>query len=149
MQFDIPLAKGRRTRVEIGDAVRSRSYATAVAMLFAAFLMRATTASGWETYTAWLAFTSLTVAPARFDIARYASGGSILTSVATRYQLGFVLHAAVETVPCSAATPHGSWEFAMKSALTSGTSPANDAANLLLSSIRYPSWAGRIGGIGA
>ena len=36
---------------------------------------------------------STTVEPARLDIARCASGGIIWSSVDTRYQLGFVLHA--------------------------------------------------------
>jgi hypothetical protein len=40
------------------------------------------------------AFDSTTVAPARFDISRCASGGSILSSVISRYQLGFAFHAA-------------------------------------------------------
>jgi hypothetical protein len=44
-----------------------------------------------------LIVTSATVEPARFDIARWASGGIILSSVATRYQLGFVLHAGSVT----------------------------------------------------
>jgi hypothetical protein len=52
------------------------------------------TAFGCDTYTAWLPYVSTTVEPARFDIARCAPGGIILSSVATRYQLGFVLHAA-------------------------------------------------------
>src|SRR5215510_6404186 len=88
------------------------------------------TACGCDTYTAWLPFASTTVEPARFDIARCASGGIILSSVATRYQLGFVLHAGWLTAPLSASTPHGTCESAMNAAVSPSTSPANDAANL-------------------
>ena len=42
---------------------------------------------------AWLPLASTTVEPARLAIARWASGGIRLSSVATRYQLGLVLHA--------------------------------------------------------
>src|SRR5882672_2705571 len=110
--------------------------------------MSATTASGFETYTAWLPCTSLTVAPARLDMARWASGGIIRSAVATRYQLGLLLHAASVTAPSRALTPQGSWELAMKSALSFGRSAAKEAANLALSSSRYPSCGGRMGGTG-
>jgi hypothetical protein len=60
--------------------------------------------------------TSEIVEPARFDIARCASGGIILSSVETRYQLGFVLHAGSLTAPLSASSPHGTCESAMKAA---------------------------------
>src|SRR5262245_862910 len=40
-------------------------------------------------------------------MARWASGGIILSSVAIRYQLGLVLHAGSLIVPLRAATPHG------------------------------------------
>ena len=43
--------------------------------------------------------TSTTVEPARFDITRWAAGGIILSSVATRYQLGLVFHAGSVIVP--------------------------------------------------
>jgi hypothetical protein len=42
---------------------------------------------------AWLPLTSTTVAPVRLDIIRWASGGIILSSVVSKYQLGFVFHA--------------------------------------------------------
>jgi hypothetical protein len=42
--------------------------------------MRSATARGCETYTAWLPFASAIVAPARFAIARCASGGIIRSS---------------------------------------------------------------------
>jgi len=53
----------------------------------AAFLMRSATAAGCETLIAWLPTTSTTVEPARADISRWAGGGMIRSSVATRYQL--------------------------------------------------------------
>src|SRR6267142_3454909 len=98
---------------------------------------------------AWLPLTSTTVAPARLDMARWASGGIILSSVETRYQLGFVLHAASLILPLNASTPHGTWESAMKAAASGLTSPANEAGNLALSRRRYPSCGGRIGGTAA
>src|SRR5258708_15097750 len=52
-------------------------------------------------------YTTLFRSPARFDMARCASGGIILSSVVTRYQLGFDLHAGSVIAPSSAATPHG------------------------------------------
>src|SRR5688572_24426820 len=55
--------------------------------------MRDATAPGCDTYTEWLPLTSITVEPARLDITRWASGGIILSSVATKYQLGFVFQA--------------------------------------------------------
>ena len=69
---------------------------------------------------AWLALTSTTVEPARLDMARCASGGIILSAVATRYQLGLVFHAGSLTLPLSASTPHGTWESAMNAALSTG-----------------------------
>jgi hypothetical protein len=39
--------------------------------------------------------TSAAVDPSAFDIAGYASGGIMLSSVDTRYQLGFDFHAAL------------------------------------------------------
>src|SRR5260221_10005974 len=107
------------------------------------------TACGCETYTAWLPLTSTTVAPARFDIARCASGGIILSSVETRYQLGFDLHAGSLTAPSSAATPHGTCESDMNAAVSGLTSAANDARNFARSRNRKPSCGGRIGGTGA
>src|SRR5262252_1515833 len=97
----------------------------------------------------WLALASTTVEPARLAIARWASGGIILSSVATRYQLGFAFQAGWVIVPASASTPHGTCESAMNAALSAPTSAANDAANLVRSRKRYPSCGGRIGGTGA
>src|SRR5438309_11812559 len=59
---------------------------------------------------AWLPLTSTTVAPARLDIARWASAGIILSSVVTRYQLGLVLHAGSLIAPLMAPMPHGTWD---------------------------------------
>src|SRR6266566_4399863 len=87
------------------------------------------TACGCDTYTAWLPLTSTTLEPARLDIARCASGGIILSSVETRYQLGFVFHAGSVTAPLSASSPHGTWESAMNAAASALTSAANDARN--------------------
>src|SRR5215475_622325 len=78
-----------------------------------------------------------------------AGGGIILSSVATRYQLGFIFHAGSVIEPLSAATPHGTCESAMNAALSAGTSAANDAANFALSRNRKPSCGGSIGGTGA
>src|SRR5712691_11320985 len=105
----------------------------------AASWITAATASGCETYTAWLPLTSTTVEPARLDMARWASGGIILSSVETKYQLGFVRHAGWLIAPPSASTPHGTWESAMNEAASGLTSAANAAGNLALSRNRYPS----------
>src|SRR6201987_5800745 len=96
-----------------------------------------------------LPLTSTTVAPARLDMARWASGGIILSSVVTRYQLGFVRHAGWLIAPLSGSTPHGTWESAMNEATSGLTSAAKAAGNLALSRNRYPSWGGKIGGAGA
>src|SRR6266480_6339999 len=98
---------------------------------------------------AWLPLASTTVEPARLDMARWASGGIILSSVAIRYQLGLALHAGSLILPLRAATPHGTWESAMNAAFSASTSPAKEAGNLALSRNRKPSWGGRIGGTGA
>src|SRR6266851_4920465 len=98
---------------------------------------------------AWLPATSTTVEPARWDMKRWAGGGIILSSVATRYQLGLVFHAGSLIVPLGAPTPHGTWESAMNAAFASSTSAAKEAWNLALSRNRKPSWGGRIGGTGA
>src|SRR5712671_3345274 len=98
---------------------------------------------------AWLPLTSTTVAPARLDIARWASGGIILSSVVTRYQLGFVLHAGSLIAPLMAPMPHGTWESAMNAARCGSTSAAKEAGNFALSRKRYPSCGGRMGGTGA
>src|SRR5688572_25666137 len=98
---------------------------------------------------AWLPPTSLTVDPARWDMNCCAGGGIILSSVTSRYQVGLVFHAGVLTAPLRASNPHGTCEFAMKSAFSDGTSPAKLSANFALSNMRKPSTGGRIGGTGA
>src|ERR1700738_992838 len=98
---------------------------------------------------AWLPFASTTVEPARLDIVLWASGGIILSSLLTKYQLGFVFHAASLILPSSACAPHGTCESAMKAAASAFTSAANEAANFALSRKRNPSCGGRIGGTGA
>src|SRR5712691_8235280 len=80
---------------------------------------------------------------------RWAAGGIILSSLATRYQLGFLFHAGSLIVPLSASTPHGTCESAMKAAFSASTSAAKEPANFVLSRSRYPSRGGRIGGTGA
>src|SRR6267378_5005764 len=98
---------------------------------------------------AWLPLTSTTVDPARLDIARCASGGIILSSVVTMYQLVLDLHAGSVTVPPSASIPQGTCASAMNAATSAFTSAAKDAWNFTLSRNRNPSWGGRIGGTGA
>src|SRR5467141_3910769 len=98
---------------------------------------------------AWLPLTSTTVEPARLDMARWASGGIILSSVAIRYQLGLAFHAGSLIVPLRAARPHGTWESAMNAAFSATTSAAKEAGNLALSRSRKPSCGGRMGGTGA
>src|SRR5690348_7603239 len=80
---------------------------------------------------------------------RWAGGGIMWSSVATRYHEGLFRQAGSDTVPPSASTPHGTCESAMKAATAAGTSAANDAANLPLSRNTKPSLGGRIGGTGA
>src|SRR5437773_12557799 len=58
----------------------------------------------------------MTVEPARLDMERCASGGIILSSVETRYQLGFVFHAGSGSAPLRASRPHGTCESAMNDA---------------------------------
>src|SRR5215470_5074029 len=82
-------------------------------------------------------------------MARCASGGIILSSVETRYQLGFDLHAGSLTAPLSASSPQGTCESAIKAAISGLTSAANDARNLARSRNKKPSCGGRIGGTGA
>src|SRR5207302_599112 len=77
---------------------------------------------------------------------RCASGGIIWSSVATKYQRGFVFHAASVTAPLRASRPHGTCDSAMNAASGASTSAANAAANFDLSSMRNPSFGGRIGG---
>src|SRR5262245_42950945 len=82
-------------------------------------------------------------------MARCASGGIILSSAATRYQLGFVLQAGSVTAPFNASRPHGTCESAMNDATSWLTSAANDARNFTRTRNKKPSWGGRIGGTGA
>src|SRR3954453_4244290 len=98
---------------------------------------------------AWLPDASATVEPARSDMARWAGGGIIRSSVATRYQLGLLRQAGSLTVPLSASTPQGTCESAMNAANSAGTSAANDSANFSRSRNRKPFSGGRIGGTGA
>src|SRR6266436_3782930 len=79
---------------------------------------------------------------------RCASGGIILSSLVTRYQLGLLFHAACVTLPVTASSPHGTCDSAMNAAVFASTSPANAAGNLALSRNRKPSRGGRIGGCG-
>ena len=75
---------------------------------------------------AWLPLASTTVEPARLAIARWASGGILLSSVATRYQLGLVLHAGSLIAPLRHATPHGTWESAQNAAFSGPHTEKND-----------------------
>ena len=61
----------------------------------AAWAMTAATAAGWDRYTEWLPGTSVSVAPVRSAIERWAGGGIIRSSVAIRYQLGLCRHNAL------------------------------------------------------
>src|SRR5438105_14431870 len=79
---------------------------------------------------AWLPLTSTTVAPARLDMARCASGGIILSSVVSRYQLGFVLHAGSMIAPRMARLPHGTGESAINAAISGATSAAQEDGTL-------------------
>src|SRR5258706_15225267 len=72
-------------------------------------------------------------------MARCATGGIILSSVTTRYQLGFTFHAGSLIALLRAATPHGTWESAMKAAFSASTSAAKEAGNFALSRNRQPS----------
>ena len=72
----------------------------------AAVSMTAATACGCDTYTAWLPLTSTAVEPACLDIIRWASGGTIMSSVLITYQLGFVYQAGSVIALLSASTPH-------------------------------------------
>src|SRR4051812_14074534 len=80
---------------------------------------------------------------------RCAATGIILSSVTTRYQLGFAFQAASVIAPPSASRPHGTCESAMKAAVSASTSPANEAGNFVLSRNKNPFLGGRMGGTGA
>src|SRR3954462_9276980 len=97
---------------------------------------------------AWLPAASLVDAPARSAMARWAGGGIIRSSVATRYQLGFDRHAGGLIAPASASNPHGNWEAARNRPSSGVKSAANESYNLASSSRRKPSRGGRIGGTG-
>src|SRR5580704_13250569 len=118
-------------------------------MPWAAWLITADTTAGRETYTAWLPGVSVTTALARSDMARWAAGGIMWSSVETRYQDGLLRQAGSVTAPPSASTAAGSCESAMNAASFSGTSAAKAAANLSRSRSRNPLTGGRIGGAGA
>src|SRR3981189_2025278 len=98
---------------------------------------------------AWLPLTSTTVAPARLDMARWASGGIILSSVVSRYQLGFVLHAGSPIAPRTPPIPHGTWESAIHGAFSGSTQAGKEAGSFALSRNKKPSRGGSIGGTGA
>src|SRR5207247_2916452 len=134
--------------VQAYDAV-SCTYLAANVRLFAASSMRCATACGCDTYTAWLPLISTTLAPVRLDMARCASGGIILSLVATRYQLGLDRHAGSVTAPFNASRPQGTCASAMNAAPSGATSAAKAAANFALSRNRKPSCGGMIGGTGA
>src|SRR5437867_11251962 len=80
---------------------------------------------------------------------RWAGGGIIRSSVATKYQLGFVFQAGCLIAPLSASRPQGTWESAMNCAFAASTSAAKEAGTFALSRYRKPSCGGRIGGTGA
>jgi hypothetical protein len=82
-------------------------------------------------------------------MARWAAGGIIWSSAATRYQDGLLRQAGSVTAPPSASTPAGTWESAMNAASFPGTSAAKAAANLSRSRNSNPLTGGRIGGTGA
>src|SRR5580700_2739213 len=82
-------------------------------------------------------------------MARWAGGGIMWSSVATRYQDCLVRQAGSAGDPARASTPHGTCESAMNAASFSGTSAAKEAANLSRSRNRNPLLDGRIGGTGA
>jgi hypothetical protein len=76
---------------------------------------------------AWLPATSTTVDPALSDMARCAGGGIMRSSVATRYQLGFVRQAGSVTAPPSAPTPHATCASARNAAWAVGRGNAEIA----------------------
>src|SRR3989441_8981020 len=81
-------------------------------------------------------------------MARWASGGIILSSVVTRYQLGLALHAGSRIVPLRAATPHGTWESAMNAAFSASTSAAKEAGEFTLLRDKKTAFRGRNRGDG-
>lgn len=84
-----------------------RQFVIYLLTLVAASLMIAATASGCEIKTAWLPDWSTVLALARPAIIRCAGTGIILSSVATRYQLGLLFQAGTVTSPFTASIPHG------------------------------------------
>src|SRR5260370_39887935 len=96
-----------------------------------------------------LRLASSTLDDGRLDMSRWALGGIILSSAVIKCQLGVVFHGGSLIAPLSAATPHGTCESAMNAAFSALTSPANEAGNFALSSRKYPSCGGVIGGTGA
>jgi hypothetical protein len=85
------------TFVRLGS-VRDRHH------LDAACSTSSATAAGCDRKIEWLPATSTVVAPARSAIERWAGGGIIRSSVATRYQLGLLCHAGSLIVPLRAST---------------------------------------------
>src|SRR5258708_27358620 len=75
---------------------------------------------------------------------RPPSGGIILSSVATTYQLFFVFHAAFVRLEPNAATPTGTCESAINLPLATGRSAQKLAWNFDLSIQMNPSAGGRI-----
>jgi hypothetical protein len=93
---------------------------------------------------AWLPATSTTVEPARLDMARCDGGGIILSSVATRYQLGLTRQAGLVIDSPPAPTPQGTCESAMNAANSGLRSAPNDAGNFSRSWNTKPSFGGWI-----
>jgi hypothetical protein len=60
---------------------------------------------------------------------RYAGGGIILSSVETKYQLGLAFQAGRVIIPFRAPRPQGTCESAMKAAVSTSTSAANESRN--------------------
>src|ERR1700683_576212 len=130
--------RSRGLFVRLRPLVRLKARCWVVQASWAAWLITAATTAGRETNTAWLPGVSVTVALARSDMARWAAGGIMWSSVATRYQDGLLRQAGSVTAPFSTSTAVGTWESAMNAASFSGTSAAKDAANLSRSRNRNP-----------
>ena len=81
---------------------------------FAARSIKRATSSGLETYTAWLAGTSIVSLPARLAMLRSRSGLMLWSRVATSAQLFFWCQAAAVTGAPPAALASIVWEWAMK-----------------------------------
>ena len=97
---------------------------------------------------AWLPATSVTVAPARSAMARWAGGGIIRSSVATRYQLGLARQAGSVIAAAESVDAPRDLGVGHERGLVGRQSAANEAANFSRSRRRKPSSGGRIGGTG-